>query len=327
MKAAFNSRYFRSLLVAFVCIMATGCGAGAFDPSTVEGKRAILDATNIALSNNNCDAAIAQVSKPLYQTQYTDNEVRMITASAYACKANFNFFKFISDLVNENTYLLTGFWGVLAKLFPSKDRTDYTVESALLATDALMATIKPGAVMLPTSYINTNLDKTAANYNLGSVYSSDRLEDANTLLLFVSMAAMGALENRYANIDPLTHKGALPWTTLDSLNSSVIPSGYDGCAYASEVVNFIDTVVAVAKLATGDVQGSLNTLTLITEGLFLGCDQGCKACDPTSSCATCPAALRDRTQCKGVATDPVSCAAAGMINAINATWTLGGAVP
>ena len=66
-----------------------GCGSyDAIDQET--GRQGILDQAALFLNSGMCDQAI-DVLRPLYQSQYVDNQVRMTLASAYACKAEFSF--------------------------------------------------------------------------------------------------------------------------------------------------------------------------------------------------------------------------------------------
>ena len=101
---------------------------------------------------------------------------------------------------------------------------------------ALMAAIKPGAAILTTSLINPT------GFNPGSINVADRIDEANSYLVFTSMAAIGGIQNRFGNPfpSPSYRKGnPLPWTNASLVNS-------DGCAYASAIVNFVDSIGVLA---------------------------------------------------------------------------------
>src|SRR5258707_1159543 len=129
----------RALLLSLFALVGSGCGAPAYDGGTTQGKQAILDATNIALSTRDCAAAIAQID-PLYSSANVDNPVRMARASAYACAAHVNFFSLLGSLATHTDELSGAqFWNLLTQLFPSSasDASDRVVEGAMGAIDAL----------------------------------------------------------------------------------------------------------------------------------------------------------------------------------------------
>lgn len=298
----------------------SGCGASLLDGTTPQGKIAMIEKTNQYLNSGDCTNAIATI-EDLYQSEDSDNEVRFAMASAYACEANINFFKLVMDLSSDPAALSTGFFALLAKLFPSQDiPSDKTVTAAKLATDALMAMLKPGMPIDTDEYVNFE------SFNPGSVVAQDRLDDANAFLLFVSMAGIGALENRYVTVDA-GHKPPIP-TPLDFWNDETKVTATD-CTFASMVVNFADTIGSVAEAVnTPSTKASLITLQAVyQQAIFDACDEGCVTICGIASCAQCPKTLRDRTSCTGVAKDPASCAAAGIAKMVNAAWFGGTAVP
>jgi len=301
------------LLVCFGLTALVACDRPTFDAATPEGKRAIIELTNKHLSAGNCAAAITEI-EGLYKSASTDNEVRMIAASAYACKANINFFKLVGQLVENSAFMGgNGFWALLAKLFPSTlDPNDRVVEGALLATDALLANIKAGAVILPGNYINEG------TYNPGAKVASDRLDNANIYMLFVNMATLGSLENRYGVPDPTTHlpTQALPWTTADHPN---MPT--QGCAFASSLILLVDNLDVVVANLKGNLKEGLTTLKAsLQSSIYTACDTICDA--KGDDCPYCPIALRDRSQCTGELNDIPSEVAAALTSLVNTGWTV-----
>ncbi len=297
-------------------LVLTSCGAD-YSTQSSSGKKAILDAANVELTRKNCAQAL-QLLQPLYKSNQVDSEVRLVTASAYGCVAGIDLFQLISDL-SANSSRLSGasFWALLAQLFPSTS-ADRVVESAYYGTQALLATWKPGTIVLPSSQIN------AATANVGSLVASDRTADANAYLVFMSWAAIGGIENRYGNPNPTTFaKGnSLSWTTAATVDAT-------GCQYASSIVNFIDGLGEVIPTFTGTIRNNLQSIqSAFQTVIHAACDIGCtnaapgggwvqSGCTVTTACASCPLGLRNPSQCLGVASDQVSCAAAGVVNFIN----------
>jgi hypothetical protein len=293
----------------------SGCAIPLSDTSSQLGRDAIIADANNALTRGDCTTALAKMI-PLYNSANTDNYVRLITASAYACGAGLDFLHLMEEMIDNSATLGgSGFWRFVTEQFPSTV-ADTRAESALLAFDAVHAMIAPG-IIVPAAYqLNTG------SYNVGSSRYTDRDENANAYLPFIAMAAMGAIQNRYGAPDGTFVKTVdLPWETAATVDS-------DGCAYASAVVNMLDGLHATANV----VQGSISTtLTTILNGfdtvVNAACDIGCQntavpgwtqsGCTVTTACAECPTALRDKTACQGIPADQVSCAAAGIVNFIN----------
>ncbi|MEK6705060.1 MAG: hypothetical protein AABZ06_04680 [Bdellovibrionota bacterium] len=308
-----KGKIFFILALFIVMVLGHGCGKSAFDKSNEQGKQAIIDATRILLSKNDCSSALSQIEE-LYGSQYTDNDVRMTIASAYGCSAGINFFRLLGDISLNAPYLAgPPFWSLVAKLFPSVSKTeDRVVEAALLGTEALMATLHYGAIVLPTSLIN------ADGFNPGSMIASDRTTDSNIYMVFMTMAALGGLENRYGVPDSTTHVKTtnLPWTSATASGMTT-----DGCAYASSAINFSDAVGEVAGSVSGNLATAFEVLdTIVKATVYASCEIGCQACNLNYHCVGCPTELRDRTKCAGTTTDLPSCAAAGIVNMVNAAW-------
>jgi hypothetical protein len=340
---AVRSRWAQTALFAFsvlgVCLVVAAlqsCGAPTPDDSSADGQQQILDAVDVALSTQQCSTAISLIL-PLYNSTYSDDVIRLKTASAYGCSAGIDFFGLAGQIVTDSAQMAfsgtgTGFWSLLAELFPSTTGQDYKMEGAFYATDALLSVLNPGVLVLPENQVN------AGSYNVGSVLTEDRTEDSNLYLLFVAMAGIGTVESRYGYPSPtnFTKTQVLPWTTAAAMNA-------DGCGLAASVLNFFDAVTA----AESDLSGNLgNVLTQITQAgvmkyLNNACQYGCLGTSPdgdpaneiiydpsgtnwalsgatlATPCSTCPFSLRNRSSCTGLATDVNSAAAAGLINFIN----------
>jgi hypothetical protein len=302
-----------------------GCGT-AYDPTTALGKKALLDQASLALTNKECTTAIA-LMKPVYNSINTDNKIRMMMASAYGCDAHINLFNQLFSLSSDPGNLVgSGFWQFTAKEFPSTTE-DRVVEGAQLALDAVQSVIEPGAAVLPENTFNL------LTFNPGSYSVVDRSADANSYLFFVSMALIGGLESRYGSPFPNGKKGNdLPWINSDPTiagpASAVTP---DGCAYAAGVINFIDSLGGLAKVTTGTLSTTFLSLQSGYKGAIdAACASGCATCAAaggTATCSVCPTVLRNRAACTYTKNDPSSCAAAGIVNAINSApgiaWVTG----
>jgi hypothetical protein len=307
-KIAFNphSVFPVAVLLGVASLMASGCGRGSLDPSTARGKRAILDEAALLLSEERCEEAI-ELIKPVYNSLYTDNDIRMMMASTYGCSANLNFFSLIGEVGTQSaTIIAGGLWSFMAEQFPSTD-ADRVPEAGQLAQDALQAVISPSAVVLSNGLFNTD------TFNPGAYSVDDRLLNATAYLFFTSMATMGGLENRNGN--------PLPWTDPTLVDE-------DGCAYASAVVNFADSLTGLETVTQGQLKTAISGMKSAFQTLiYANCDYGCTTiCGIAGGCPTCPKELRNRTSCTSVATDPASCAAAGIIAnpgfGVNDQWGL-----
>lgn len=324
--------------------LALGLGACSVSVQTEAefNKQAILDAVDSALTVGDCQTAL-QAIQPLYESSQSDNDVRLRTASAYACYSKINFFGLIGDMIENSSAIASGmgFWSTMAKLFPSTAGSDYVVEGSLLGIDALQAVLKPGALILPAFQVN------AGSYNIGSIFYTDRMSESNIYMTFLSMAAVGSIASRYGDPDPTTYikRQSLPWVTYSQMTSTS-----DGCGLVSGMFNSLDAMKSTGAVVGGSVEQAFSTVTLLLGAAYdVACIVGCsglndaaivaalpgflkKPIDPATGnngwiatgcsgsgvvCTGCPTELRDRKKCTGQA-DAVSCAAAGMVNFLNA---------
>lgn len=289
--------------------MTCGCSGS----STVDAldKAGVIDAVNRALSVQDCGTALQQI-QPIYESADSDNEIRLAAASVYGCFAGIQILPLIQDLIDFNGDLGgAGFWEFLAKEFPSTatPADDKKPQAAMNGLDALFAATKSGIIILPSSLVNQK------TFNPGSILSSDRVDDSNSYLPFMSMALIGTLQNRYGSPDSNHHQTVLlPWEDPTKIKG-------DGCAFASGLLNLLDGMQFVAKSATSQVSTVYNKInTFLSTALDAGCSVGCTLCGGSVSCSTCPTSLRDRTSCAGTNTDTTSCAASGIIKFVNTSW-------
>ena len=300
----------------------SSCGNPATDGSSALSKQAQIDAANIALTQGDCKTANVAIS-PVYNSANTDDNVRMIMASVFGCSAGINLIGLVSSIAQNSSLLSgSGFWGLLAELFPSTT-ADVVPESGEYATDALFADIYPGQVV---SVANTT---NATTYNPGSVIAANRIPDANTYLVFVSMAVIGGFENRYG-LPNSSYKKTQAFTWEKATSSGM---NGDGCGLAASVLNFFDGIEAVSTNLSGNsLTSNLNTVySAFNAALNAACVYGCMGTPSlynaafSSGCSfsaaqcgtTCPLTLRFRGNCTAQTTDMNSCAAAGIIDFLN----------
>ena len=313
--------FFYSALGLLILLATSACSVPRYDPATEEGKRGIIDAVNIALTQGDCSKAV-ELIEPLYNSKYTDNEVRLLRASAHACNAGVQFFPLVGELISSNI-VGSGFWMTMARLFPSKIN-DIKVESGWFATDALMATLKGGTVLIPSTTINSGTD------NPGSIKGQDRTNDANLFTFFVSLSTIGALQNRYSATNPSNyHKTQVLGYTAAKPQGWALPANMteEGCSFASALLNMVDSTANITN--AGLLQNAFSAISNLGVAFDAACEAGCTGALPTGctfpagSCASCPISLRKRDSCTPVDTDINSCAAAGIISFINTDPTLG----
>ena len=306
-KSVVQSRIVDGKILFFLLIGVVSCGSPARDAGTALGRKDVLYAVNMALTAKDCASAVTLID-PLFNSSNSNNEIRMLRASAYGCDANINFFKNLGDIGTQGGnggFSGTGFWGTTTALYPSST-TDRRVEAGVIAQDTLMTALKPGQVLAAQKKIFVG------TLNPGSLDPTDRITDANVYLFFTSLATFGGLGTRYGLPDSGNHKTqALPWTSATAVTS-------DGCTYISSLLNIFDAVGAISKLYSGSVANALGAISTIQTATDLACSNGCTACG--LSCSACPTTLRDHTSCTGVATNIESCAAAGVVTGVNATW-------
>jgi hypothetical protein len=305
-----------SVLLAVVPF--AGCGSAKnMDCSSVEGRRTIVSEVDTALSDQDCAGALSIIEQ-YYPLEGCDtDEIRLARASANACAANVNFFQLISDL-GSNSIVGSELWVTMTKLFPS-NLSDQRVTGAQNSLDALFAIRKPGAISPAQYMINTT------TRHPGTLVAAHRTQDSNIYAMLVSMAAIGALQNRYGSPKGNWHKSQKLGQTVGNANGWEDPTFVDvnACTYAGAVVTLFDSIAQVGPVLNGVGGGSVGTALVTAANTYsalldAACDAGCVSCGmAVGSCTPCPVTLRDRNSCTGLVTDKNSCAAAGIADFID----------
>ena len=323
-------------------LLLSACTVPRYAVGTAEGKDAIMDAVNLALTQGACTSAVTQI-EPLYASPQTDNQVRALRASAHGCFLGINFFGLLNDIA---TRPLTGtsFWTTTAALFYSNDLTllDKRIAAGAAATDALMAMVLPGA-FVPASQ---QVDHDGDGLNVGTIIPADRTLDSSMYLIMTSMATISALQNRYSQTDPTTFKQVQPLGYTPARTAGwAVPTNFvteEGCEFAAAILNFVDSNdQIVAANPGGNFAGALGAMNsglklLLTDACNAGCHAmaagtgsvtgidfsattcalGADTCNDDTS-RPCPLTLRDRSRCTALATDRNTCAAAGIAIMVN----------
>jgi hypothetical protein len=302
--------------------------------SQISKEAQVVSNVTIALNANDCSVALL-AALPTYQSKDSTNAVRFSTAQAYACNANVNFFDLLSSLKTLSGLTGTGaFVKILVNAFPSVETPidDKIPQNAINSLDALFAMVRKEAVLTPTYTIYPS------SYNPGSLIRSDRESDANFFMVFVSMSLMGSLLYRYGKPDSNNNKtvSILPWAlAVDPSSAASVAAivgsvtgipwstqgtiAQDGCAIVSGFLNFVDGLDEVIAIATESSGGYSGFSTALQSVLNVGCVAGCLACGITT-CTECPKTLRHYSACNNTAGDLNTCAALGLLSAINASW-------
>jgi hypothetical protein len=305
-------------LIFFALPLFFSCGAPKMDIESEEGRNAIIDATNLALTQGQCDLAISLID-PLYNSKYTNNNVRLLYASAQGCMASVNYFGLISDLPTASISA-GGIWTTLTQFFPYTDLPG--LNAGWRGIESLLACINFPDSVASSYRFNSNTD------NMGSYLVDDRTDDSSSYLIFMTMAVIGRTQNRNGAPNSSYHKTQnLPWTTAAAMTT-------EGFQYASAIVNMIDAIHASAGQASGSIQSTLNLIDNVYQNVLkLACENGCTnqaltGCNLSAGSCTatgsfCPLELRWGGNATNLTTDKATCAAAGVVNFINSDPILG----
>ena len=268
-----------------------------------------------ALTNSDCTTALS-LGGQLYNSAYSDNETRLLYASAHGCNIGLNLYDLIDELANFNT---SNPIGEFAHFFPSTS-TDSRMASSWYAQDALEAMLNGGTVLAPADEIYPT------SYNIGSVLVNDRTEDSNAYMMFIGMAAIGTALNRYGNPSATYTQGTtLPWETQALIKSDTTGAG---CALASAFLNFFDGANASIGYLTASLGSQVTTILTLLETPITQTDLVRNTYGGNAHCLNdgftqvqCTAALQ-RLRYRGACAeqDAAASTAAGIIGAVNDLW-------
>ncbi len=324
------SRALASVFFCFFLNAVLGCSAPKKD-STPLGKKAAIDSVNNFLSTQQCGKAIDEI-EPVYNSSASDNEVRFARSNAHACAAGVDFIGTNLGLATGGSLSGSGFWSNLAKIFPKAvpipGVPDSQVENAWKAQDALMAMLLSGTVV-PDKYKNDEYDlHDQPSHNVGSLVTTQRTDDSNLYMIYASMAAMGALQNRYSGTIPRTGTKNFPlgyknyatdgWQKIANMD-------IEGCSFAGSFLLMLDGIIASSR-SLGKLRNALSQVETLATYINNACELGCQGsvpsgypgtgtgCSgiPSGACNPCPFSLRRRTSCTTKVDNREGCAAAGI---------------
>jgi hypothetical protein len=298
----------------------------------------ILEIQN-ALTTGDCASALLN-SKKLFDSNYSDNQIRMLYANSLACKSGFK----MLDVLNELTsFTSPNALGQFARVFPSVVG-DQKLESGWISQDALQSILNPGSVVGSYDQIF------GTTGNPGSVLATDRTTDSNFYGFFMSMSNIGNTLSRYGNTSATTGGGWGQGTDLVWEDEVSVQNDHSGtaCGLASAFLNFIDGFtqiqtsgmlgsagsviqVMVTGLQTQVVDGGLPGPCLFSGGLY-ACEQyyttgpgapvGAPAGPPSAATVARCNLAKSRLRYRGACSENLDNAifAGGMIKCINALW-------
>ncbi|MCM0606439.1 MAG: hypothetical protein KA715_10145 [Xanthomonadaceae bacterium] len=330
-------RPFAALFYVMCALVFTGCSA----TQSLTGKEAAIFNANQAMSKGDCNTAISLID-PYYNSSQSDNTVRRVRATAYACAANMGFFRTI-DALSTNNIVESALWRTLTQTFPSSILTDRRMEAGWIATETLMTWLKPNRI-IPAEYAVPT-----GAFNPGSIYPADRDDNANTLMVFVAMSLIGSTQYRYGKLEAQSYAAtynklqALPWVTADSVSKDTA-----GCAYAGAIMNMFDAIEAISSFSSPTISGAFSQITLLKDFFDDACNDACRglnagasasgldysangctmtAAEAASLCTDCPVKLRHRSMCADTSVtidkNATACAASGIVIMMNDNPILG----
>ncbi len=310
-----------------ILLLLSGCGNAPFNIDSESDRNAMISSIKSNLNSMNCGAALEKASE-LFESKYSDNEIRMLYASALGCNADFKFYTVLTSVSSGNYDIdpiagTTKFFNTLAQIFPSNSASDVKMQSFWLMQDAIQSVLLPNTVV-------SSFDQVVINtHNIGSILSRDRTDNANILIMFSSMALLGVSLSRYG--DPVTgsyNQQQTLQTTWPDTTAVKIDTTKAGCAFATGLFNMNDGVAELSKLASGSLGTALTAIQLVLDKLIDAGEKQCKTIDLVADpdvdlrCKNAMKRLRFRDACYETDKDPLaaSSVAFGVIKEIDSRW-------
>jgi hypothetical protein len=268
------------------------------------------------LSTMNCVSAL-NLSKQLFDSKYSDNDIRMLYASAHGCNVDIRLYPLLDAISVSDFTSLDAILKSLVRLFPSRTALDTKLQSTWIMQDVLQSILNPGVVIGAS-------DQNVINaYNTGSLLARDRTDDGNAFLVFSAMAGVGTSLNRYgygASDDPVSFGYAqvlpLTWVTQALIKADTVHSG---CSLASSMMNMFDAINAISDLTSGSINEAFSLISSAQTAIDTAGTTQCTTDGFTvEQCEIAAARLRYRDGC--FEQDAVASYAAGVIQAIEAGW-------
>jgi hypothetical protein len=265
-----------------------------------------------ALTRGDCTTALIHSTR-LYESEYSDNRIRMLYVSSQGCRAGINMYGVYQELTSLSS---ANPIGEFVRIFPSTT-ADSRLQSTWAGLDALQTVLIPGSVV-------ASADRTEPNaYNSGSVLLQDLTEDAKIYGFYLSMAMIGTAGNRFGNPDTsYNQQSDFTWTTRALVQSDTTGTA---CSLAAGLLNFLESAAVIqSKLpssAATAVGSALGILSVVTTAGELKCMAPLAAGGGAGSAANC-ANAKQRLHYRGACSesDLNAAFAAGLIEGLNAIW-------
>jgi len=212
----------------FAALTLTACG-NRYDLATERGRQARIDGANFHLSKGECAAALESIW-PLYQSEFADDEVRLVTASAYACEGTFNLLALVGNIADVSNP-----FQALAKTLKNKPN------------DAARAAMYQASDILTQS-------QTVMSASL-------RSPAVNSYMVFLQFGIIGAVIRNYGSpaLDG-TQGATLVYDTTS--NPAGEMSNEDACALAGSLAMIVDSFAysSISDPSTQGVAGQLESI-------------------------------------------------------------------
>jgi hypothetical protein len=243
----------RAILFISLCLFLAalwGCG-NRFDLSTDRGRRARIDEANFHLSRGECDAAIAAIN-PLYASVHVDTEVRVITASAHACRGGFNMLTMLGNMTGAANY-----FQAIAKS-AGNNAGDGRISDFYNAIDILT---ESGAKM------NAN----------------QRDSQTNTYMVFLQLGLVGAIMKNYGapNISTGAQGVDMVYVANGSADVNEMPNT-DACALTAAMSIASDSIGS-SSLTDTDSTAFVNSFATVCGGSCSSVSKSRTDCDGTGA--------------------------------------------
>ncbi|MGE4234205.1 MAG: hypothetical protein AB7F43_12825 [Bacteriovoracia bacterium] len=231
-------RKYRIVLPVLFCLSLfsfQNCGNSYQDYANENGRQIVIDRANNYLTAGDCDSAIETLI-PLYNSQYVDNSVRMVMASAYGCKGGIHFPNIITALTEISG---SDIWSPIISANYSTGESDGKIAALLLATH----------VIRQTASITGSLDA-----NL-------RDDDANTYMVFIQLNVLAAILAPLGGANSTTGKKTITGFAATS-------STTEQCRTTNAFSDLVDSINNLN--ATGKFSKVKDTITNLCTSVFAG---------------------------------------------------------
>jgi hypothetical protein len=219
-------KFCECLFLVSMTIWIVTCAPDYRDKTTANGRQAILDAADNALTSGDCDGAI-NILAPLIQSAYSNNDALMRYSAAYGCKGGVN----LPNLVGG----LQGSSNVFSTIVKTNYSTSGDGKTAALdrASDILRQTTTP-----PNGW---------------DAYQ--RTPDANMFMIFVQLNLLGTV------IAPLGHADKTTGSKTNAISNT--GSAADKCHVLIAIAYIQDSL---SYVSVGSGLSSLSTISSLCSG-------------------------------------------------------------